>query len=285
MVRLVNVTVRMILVAAFFTVVGTAKRIGAQDQAQPVTNAAMFHNVIVVRNDSDENGTFVNYIRGRLFVRNSTLRMLIRNAYGVQDPEIVGGPPWMNLVRFNIEATGDVGNSPALPVAHLGEPSQLQLMMQSLLADQFKLVVHSDRRDADRYALRVLNTDRRLGPALRQSDVDCLALALEVRQGKAPARTQTTSRCDLFRDAGSLVIEGRPLAQLTNTLSTIVGKTVVDETGLTGNFDVRLSWMPERTSLPSVLQPLREQLGLDLVLQKQPTRVLIVDHADRPDAR
>src|SRR5437667_11781793 len=126
MVLMVNVTVRMILVTALLTVLGTAKRVGAQDQAQPVANAPMFHNVIVVRNDSDENGTFVNYIRGRLFVRNSTLRMLIRNAYGEQDPQIVGGPPWMNVDRFNIEATGDVGNSPALPVAHLGEPSQLQ---------------------------------------------------------------------------------------------------------------------------------------------------------------
>jgi uncharacterized protein (TIGR03435 family) len=63
----------------------------------------------------------------------------------------------------------------------------------------------------------------------------------------------------------------------------IVGKTVVDQTGLTGNFDVHLSWTPQRTSLPSVLQPVREQLGLDLVLQKQPTPLLVVDHADRPD--
>jgi len=166
--------------------------------------------------------------------------MLIRTAYGVQDPEIVGGPRWMNVDRFNIEARGDVGNSPALPVAHGGEPSRLQLMMQLLLADQFKLVVHRDRQEADVYAVKLLNGDGRLGPALRHSDVDCLALAVEARQGKARTRTQT-SRCDLSRDVGSLVIEGRPLAQLANTLSTIVGKKVIDRTGLTGSFDVHLS--------------------------------------------
>ena len=112
---------------------------------------------MVAPNDSHENGTFFNYIRGRLFVTNSTLRMLIRTAYGVQASEIVGGPEWMNVDRFNIEAKGDVGNSPALPVAHAGDPSRLQLMMQALLADQFKLIVHRERQEADVYAITLLN--------------------------------------------------------------------------------------------------------------------------------
>lgn len=90
-------------------------------------------------------------------VRNATLRMLIRTVHGVQDPEIVVGPRWMNVDRVNIQARGDVGNSPALPVAHGGEPNRLQLMMQSLLAAQFKLVVHRDRQEADVYAIRLLN--------------------------------------------------------------------------------------------------------------------------------
>jgi uncharacterized protein (TIGR03435 family) len=220
--------------------------------AQLVPNAPTFEDVMVAPNDSHESGTFFNYIRGRLFVTNSTLRMLIRTAYGVQDSEIVGGPEWMNVDRFNIEAKGDVGNSPALPVAHAGDPSRLQLMMQALLADQFKLIVHRERQEADLYAITLLNGDERLGPALAHSDVDCMALAAQARQGNARTRVQT-SRCDLSRDVGSLVIGGRPLSQLANSLSAILGKTVVDQSGLTGNFDVHLAWTTDRNLLPESL--------------------------------
>ena len=119
--------------------------------------------------DSHENGTFITYIRGRLFVKGSTLRMLIRTSYGVQDSQIVGGPEWMNVDRFDIGARGVVGNSVALPVAHDGDPSRLQLMMQSLLADRFEVVVHRETQEADVYALTLRTEDGRLGPGLRRS--------------------------------------------------------------------------------------------------------------------
>ena len=56
-----------------------------------------FADVMVAANDSHENGTFFNYTRGRLFITNSTLRMLIRAAYGVQDSEILA--TWRILPR------------------------------------------------------------------------------------------------------------------------------------------------------------------------------------------
>lgn len=164
--------------------------LSAVQAAQPAGNVPTFEDVMVAPNDSHENGSFVNYMRGRLFVKNWTLRMLIRTAFGLQDSQIVGGPEWINIDRFNIEAKGDVGNSPALPVAHAGDPSRLQLMMQSLLADHFRLIVHRETQDAEVYALTLLNGDRRLGPGLRHSDVDCLALAAQARQNKSRMRTR-----------------------------------------------------------------------------------------------
>jgi uncharacterized protein (TIGR03435 family) len=158
-------------------------------------------------------------------------------------------------------------------------------MMQSLLADHFKLVVHRETQEADVYELRLLNGDGRPGPGLRHSDVDCEALAAQARQGNSRTRTQAGG-CDLSRDAGSLAIGGRPLSQLVNTLSTIIGKTVVDQTGMTGNFDVHLAWTPDRTSPPSsFLKAVRDQLGLDLVSRTRPTEVLVVDRAERPGIR
>jgi NAD(P)-dependent dehydrogenase (short-subunit alcohol dehydrogenase family) len=65
-----------------------------------------------------------------------------------------------------------------------------------------------------------------------------------------------------------------------------LGKTVVDQSGLTGNFDVHLAWTTDRNLLPeSLLKAVREQLGLDFVSQKRPTDVLIVDRAERPGDR
>jgi len=259
--------------------------LSAAQATQPAGTVPTFEDVMVAPNDSHENGSFVNYMRGRLFVKNWTLRMLIRTSYGVQDSQIVGGPEWMNVDRFNIEAKGDVGNSPALPVAHAGDPSRLQLMLQSLLADHFKLIVHRETKEADVFALTLLNADGRLGPGLRHSDLDCEALAVQARQNNSRMRTQP-SRCDLSRDGGSLTIGGRPLSQLANSLSTMVGKPVVDQTGLTGNFDVRLAWTPDRSSpAASLVKAVREQFGLDLVLRTRPAEVLVVDRAARPDDR
>jgi uncharacterized protein (TIGR03435 family) len=259
--------------------------LSAGQATPPVANVPTFEDIMVVLNDSHENRVSFNYIRGRLYVMNSTLRMLIRTSYGVQDSQIVGGPEWMSVDRFDIGARGDVGNSPALPVAHAGDPSRLQLMMQSLLADHFKLVVHRETQESDVYELTLLNGDRRLGPGLRHSDIDCEALASHARQGNSRT-SRPVRRCDLSRDVGSLAIDGRPLSQLANTLSMMVGKTVVDQTGLTGNFNLHLAWTPDRTSPPaSFLTAVREQLGLELVLRKRSTEVLVVDRADRRGIR
>jgi uncharacterized protein (TIGR03435 family) len=66
----------------------------------------------------------------------------------------------------------------------------------------------------------------------------------------------------------------------------MVGKPVVDQTGLTGNFDVRLAWTPDRSSpAASLAKAVREQFGLDLVLRTRPAEVLVVDRAARPGDR
>jgi uncharacterized protein (TIGR03435 family) len=155
-------------------------------------------------------------------------------------------------------------------------------MMQALLADRFKLVVHRESQEANIFALTLVNDDGRLGPALHHSDVDCLALAAQARRGELRTWTQSKA-CELLREAGSLIIGGRPLAQLANSLSNIGGQTVVDETGLAGNFDVHLTWTAGRVAPPgSLLTALREHLGLELLLHKRSAEVLVVDRADRP---
>src|SRR5262249_42303666 len=73
------------------------------------------------------------------------LRVLIRTAYGVRDYQVVDGPDWINSTRYNIEAKA----------ADAATSAQLMLMLQSLLADRFKLQVHKETRNLPVYELRV----------------------------------------------------------------------------------------------------------------------------------
>ena len=94
---------------------------------------------------------------GQLVVVNNTLFSMIRNAYQLQEYQIVGGPNWINDDRFDVNAKA-AGDTP---------PLQILAMSQTLLADRFKLVVHRETRQLPIYALVMARSDRRLGPRLQ----------------------------------------------------------------------------------------------------------------------
>jgi uncharacterized protein (TIGR03435 family) len=181
-----------------------------------------------------------------------------------------------------------------------GGPSRLQLMMQALLTERFKLAVHREMRESNVFALAVARDDGRLGPGLRHPDVDCAALAVRARQTPLTPQTPAQTRgnpCALFGGVGSISMGGRPIDQLVNSLSGRVGRLVVNKTGLAGNFDINLTWTPEQPTAapggagdppsaladgPSIFTAIREQLGLKLVAQKSSAEVLVIDSAEHP---
>jgi uncharacterized protein (TIGR03435 family) len=288
-----EVMVRTSFAVSFVMAPAIQPQVKAQAGPPPPGAQPTFEVASIRPNNSGENGLTFNYMAGRFTATNVTLRVLIRSAYAVQDSQIVGGPKWSNSDRFNIVAKGDVGRSSAPMVIQPDGPSRLQLMMQALLAERFKLVVHKEMRESNVFVLSVARTDGRLGPTLHLSDVDCAALAAQMRQTPqaAPPVLTRGNPCELLRSFGSLKLGGRPLSQLANTLSNLVGRPVVDETGLTGNFDVTLTWTPEQpvgdvaavpADGPSIFSAIREQLGLKLVARKSSAEVLVVDSAEHP---
>src|SRR6266550_1825324 len=100
---------------------------------------------------------------GRVAITNETLRQVIQDAYGVNDLEIAGGPAWLNTDRWDIAAVGRAGTA--------DEPTRL--MLQSLLADRFKLVAHVEKREQPIFALVFARSDKRLGPSIHLSSVEC----------------------------------------------------------------------------------------------------------------
>jgi uncharacterized protein (TIGR03435 family) len=223
---------------------------------------------------------------GRIVATNVALRLLIRNLYNVQADQIVGGPPWIESERFDIEAKADREYPPQ---ADAPAP-ELLAMMRNLLADRFKLVVHRESREMPVYLLVMARDDKTLGPQMRRVDVDCAAeaaRAMAALRGGAPppAKPDTMPPCGMRMRPGDVIARGTTPQQLARNLSQFVGRAVVDRTGLDGAFDIDLQWSPEQTadaSGPSIFTAVQEQLGLKLDSQRIPVDVLVIDRVERP---
>jgi uncharacterized protein (TIGR03435 family) len=221
---------------------------------------------------------------GRFNATNITLRLLIRNAYRVQDFQISGGPNWLNSEHFDILAKAE-GNP---------SPDEFSAMMRALLADRFKLVVHTETRELPVYALVLARNDGGLGPQLHPTD--CAASGNTPRPG--PPNPNEPQACGTIRTfLGHLTFRGVPMAQILPGLSDATGRTVVNRTELTGSFDLDLHWTPDQipqgptgapepsptdASGPSIFTAVQEQLGLKLESTKGPVDVLVIDHVEQP---
>jgi uncharacterized protein (TIGR03435 family) len=237
---------------------------------------------------------------GRFTATNVPLRQLIQLAYQIQLFQIVGGPNWIASDRFDIvaKAAGDV--PPPTP----GVAGPMQLMMRTLMADRFKLTLHNEQREMPIYALVLAKADGKLGPQLKPSTTDCAALmGAAARRGGPPPPPSFNEpmQCGMRVFPGALSAGGFPLSQLTQFLSSTVQRIVVDRTGLTGNFDLNMTWTPDQMPQgrgdpppgapplpaidpngPSIFTAVQEQLGLKLESTKAPVDVLVVDRAEHP---
>ena len=154
-------------------------------------------------------------------------------------------------------------------------------MLRTLLAQRFRLVAHTEKRDQPVYALMTARTDGRLGPRLKASTVNC--------SGRSDASEHCSMGGSFTGSGGTLKGVGQPLTVLATHLSTAVDRIVQDRTGLAGGFDFELAWSgglktaPAAPSeLPSVFTALQEQLGLRLEPSRGPVDVLVIDSVERP---
>lgn len=242
---------------------------------------------------------------GRFTVTNAPLRPLILQAYGLQDFQLIGGPEWMKSDRFDIvaKASADIPFGP--PPAPGGPPTAQQLLLRALLADRFGLKVHHETREMAIYALVTARGDKKPGPKLTQSTADCAALmaAMRARGGPpGPPRAGQPLPCGFMMGPGNISGGAFPIAQLAAALSGRMGRPVIDRTGLTGLWDLSLTFTPDQMPQlppgglppnappmpaidpngPSLQTALEEQLGLKLESTKGPVDVVIIDTVSQP---
>jgi uncharacterized protein (TIGR03435 family) len=208
------------------------------------------------------------------------LRTLIAMAYrseGMQRfDQIIGGPSWIGVDRFDIAAKAK--DQADLQAA----PSRVPERLRTVLRDRFRLSVHTETRNMPAFALVMAGRDRKPGPQLRESTVDCPAAG-------APATDADPDRwCGIRMTGGVIIGRGVPTGQLAGYLSGIpaVDRHVTDRTGLTGRYDFRLEYSPAFLEPggtgPSLFTALTEQLGLTLQAETVELPVLVIDSVEKP---
>ena len=254
--------------------------------AQDTGNPPAFEVASIKPNKSGESGGGISRLPGGRFNANNYLvSRLIALAYRVEDFQMDGGPAWIRSDRFDIVAKAEK-DSPIGPI--FGPPDQITLMVRSLLADRFKLVVHAETREMPIYALVLARSDGRLGPQFRPTQCGDAPPAAPAAGARPPCLNRGSQ--------GSFVWHKFPMSQLTVFLTRQVQRAVVDRTGLTGTFDVNLTWTPDQIpqnvetlgvtptdpNSTSIFTAVQEQLGLKLESTRGPVEVLVIDSVEQP---
>ncbi len=209
-------------------------------------------------------------VHGVVTLTNVTLSECIQYAYNLSSEELISGPDWIRDRHLRVDIVAK--SLPDTP------QDRLLLMTQALLAERFHLVLHRERKPLKHLALGVAKN----GPKLTEA------------QGDGPS-----SR--IYYGRGRLNYTHLSMSRFALLLSRQLKQVVVDNTGLTGSYDVNLEWMPDEpvpapsrgpdaapvpetaadTAAPGIFKAIERQLGLTLEASKAPVEVLVVDSAEK----
>jgi uncharacterized protein (TIGR03435 family) len=206
------------------------------------------------------------------------LQQLVTIAYDLQNHQVIAPAAWMQSERFDLKATA---GHPA------GEP-EMRLMLQTLLSEKFHLRFHHEPKEMPLYFLVTGKSGPAPAPKMRKSpDGDCGKITTpqtgaasgSVGPGATPCGGETVN-------AGRIVGHRTNMDELAANLAAMAGRSVLNRTGLSGSYDLTLTWTPDQDrarddSGPSLFTALEEQLGLKLEAGKGPVDVLVIDGAER----
>jgi uncharacterized protein (TIGR03435 family) len=214
---------------------------------------------------------------GKLVMRNVPMKVLIMFAYHLRPEALAGGPAWIESDRYDVVAKA----------AETGPPDDVRRMVQTLLAERFKLAVHREQKVMEAYGLMLAKS----GAKLKSAEA-----ALLSGQGCRPGQSQPGQRHVDCRHVS--------MAGLADSLQELapgeITVPVVDQTGLQGSYDFRLDWRPiaGRTAAappgeplaaappveeagPNIFDAVATQLGLKLEGKKVPLPIIVIDHVER----
>jgi uncharacterized protein (TIGR03435 family) len=222
---------------------------------------------------------------GRLASDCAELLNLIGNAYTTfadghlnlnsEPAPINGGPPWVHSASYEVNAKAE-GN-PSVPM-------MLGPMMRRLLEDRFHLKIHHQTTKGPVYFLTVARGGPKLHPFTEGSCTPYSTLP------RPPLQPGSKEYCERIISGGPppwMEAKGATLDEFCKTLRMVVDRPVIDKTGITGRFDIRVEFSreepaPDPTAPPSIFTALQEKLGLRLEPGRGPVETLVIDHIEKP---
>jgi uncharacterized protein (TIGR03435 family) len=228
-------------------------------------------------NALDNNTSFMSR-PGNFAATNASLKQLISYAYGVREDLITGLPGWTDAARFDVTAKASDFDPSAFKNL---TREQRQSMLRPMLTDRFHVKVHTETKTLSVFNL-VLTKD---GPKFKKNPPPPI-------DPDNPTKEQQ-GRGNITINNDDLIATAVPLSSIAEMLAGQLNHTVIDKTGLTGDYDLKLKWTPDEDSNntadngsadhpPDLFTALQEQLGLKLDATKGPVTTLVVDHAEQP---
>jgi uncharacterized protein (TIGR03435 family) len=220
------------------------------------------YDVVSIKEDKSGRSDWgIDTTNNRFSATNVSLKVLLQDAYGIKEDLISGVPGAVESARFTIEAkTVEADTDPKRKISN----EQRRAMVLAFLVERFHLKAHTEIRTLPVYELIVLKD----GPKFKQS--------VAGKEGSGSHRT-----------SGELTVDNTSMKLFTSSLASLVHRTVIDKTGLEGNYDFSLKYSPDDISTPQADSPslftaLQEQLGLKLQSAKGPVETLVVDSVEMP---
>lgn len=259
----------------------------AASTQEPAVNPTNFeYDVASFKLDKDQaGGSHWSSTNDALSAKNVTLQNLVLNAYGIRSFQLSGNPGWLDSERYDIEAKADSETAEALQkLAGKDRAAARSAMLQKLLTDRLKLVVHRETKELPVYFLVVAKS----GLKMKETAPD------------APGGTSRSGGNGVLQ---TMEGQGIPVSSIAVMASGTVGRIIIDKTGLTGRYDFKISWSRNDSAAqpaaspaadaaavpvaadptgPSIFTALQEQLGLKLESGKGPVEIIVIEHVERP---
>jgi uncharacterized protein (TIGR03435 family) len=260
-----------------------------------IENPARFEVISIKRNTTSDPRIrqLARQPGGRLVGVNAPVKLLIQNGYQLRPYQILGGPGWIDSEGYDIDARAESGKT--------ANAQETLAMLQSLLADRFKLMVHRETRDLPVYVLQLGKNGLQL-PAPKEGSCvtpDPNTPPTPPAPGQPPRQRCGTAVISMSTQ-GTRILGGQiSIAEFARVLSVAVARPVIDKTGFVGTFDADLAFLPDQATSglpnpgPGLLPPpdptavtiftaIQEQLGLRLESDKGTVEVLVIDSVQRP---
>jgi uncharacterized protein (TIGR03435 family) len=251
----------------------------AQQTTTSQVAGKQFEVVAVKQSSPDSQGKSWHGTNDRITIQNYSLREMIRVAYGLKsNTQVLGGPGWIDKQHFDFSAKIDDADVDRIKGMNIEERSrQIQLMLQTMLAERFLLKVTADNRIMSVYLLVPAKSGAKLTALAEPKDLDELK-----------TRNHSTSSSNGHLAAKAISMDS--FADYLTSRPDIGDRVVLNRTELIGEFDFKLDWAEDRgggipadATLPGIFAALQEQMGLELKSDKGSIPVIVVDTVNEPE--